>query len=141
MRVRHKWGRRRKGGNLVEAGVVLPLSFLFIIGMCVMGLGVFRYQQVAALAREGARWASVHGTSYAEYTQSAPATPADVYNNAILPMAVGMDIRALSYEVEWPTGNAPPATVVVKVIYQWTPELYITGPVNLSSTSVMPMTF
>ncbi len=32
-------------------------------------------------------------------------------------------------------------TVSVTVSYQWLPELYLTGPITLSSTSVMPISY
>ena len=51
---------RRTGQNAqhrtsaVEAAVVYPLTIFLLIGTVVLGLGVFRYQQVQCLAREGA---------------------------------------------------------------------------------------
>ena len=40
-----------------------------------------------------------------------------------------------------PTGGSQYNSVSVTVTYQWTPDLYITGPLNLTSTSVMPMSY
>jgi Flp pilus assembly protein TadG len=157
MRASNSPKRSRRGATLVEAAIVLPTVFMFIIGMCVIGLGIYRYQQVASLAREGARYASVHGMQYQQDTQIPAATASDIYNNAILPMAVGLNTGSLTYSVNWNTSNwptswivnpnPPPAamtqdnTVSVTVSYQWTPELYLTGPINLTSTSVMPMSY
>ena len=45
--------------------MVYPVTILLLLGTVVLGLGVFRYQQVQCLAREGARYASVHGPQYA----------------------------------------------------------------------------
>jgi Flp pilus assembly protein TadG len=140
---------------MVEAAIVLPILFLFILGLIVIGLGVFRFQQVAALAREGARYASVHGAQYAEESGSAAATPSDIYNNAILPQAVGLNPSNLSYSVTWDANNAPTRananssppgaplgnTVSVSVTYTWMPEMLLVGPINLSSTAVMPMSY
>ena len=53
MRVGNSANRRRRGTTTVEAAIVLPTVFLFVIGMCVIGLGIYRYQQVASLARGG----------------------------------------------------------------------------------------
>ncbi len=155
MQVGNSSNRRRRGTTTVEAAIVLPTVFLFIIGMCVISLGIYYYQQVASLAREGARYASVHGTQYAADTNNAPATAADIYNNAILPMAVGLNTGSLSYAVSWNTSNSPTSysttstppgapvnnSVSVTVTYSWTPELYLTGPINLTSTSVLPMSY
>ena len=49
----------RRGAAVVEMAVVAPLVVLFLFGLIVTGLGVFRYNQTAYLAREAARYASV----------------------------------------------------------------------------------
>jgi Flp pilus assembly protein TadG len=153
MRVRRN--RLRRGSNLVETAIILPIVFMFVLGLIVVGFGVYRYQQVASMSREGARYASVHGTQYAADTGNSAATATDIYNNAILPMAVGIDTGHVTYSVTWNTTNSPTSynpnstppgqpqtnTVSVTVTYQWTPELYIAGPINLKSTSVMPMSY
>ena len=147
--------QRRKGATMLENAIVLPIVVLLMIGLLVAGLGAFRSQQVATLAREGARYASVRGSMYASETGNAAATPDEIYTNAILPLAAGMDVSSLSYSVTWPKGNAPAyadsastppgqpigATVVVTVSYTWVPEAYssIFGGGTLTSTSIMPM--
>ena len=155
MRSRRTLRIRRRGATAVEVALVLPVLFIFIMGIVVMGLGIYRYEQVAALAREGARYASVHGTQYAADTGNAAATAADVYNNAILPLAIGLAAADLTYSVTWNTTNSPTSynpnstppgaplqnTVSVTVTYRWTPEMYVAGPINLNSTSVMPMAY
>jgi hypothetical protein len=139
---------------LLEHALVLPMLLLFFLGIVIVGLGVFRYQQTVMLAREGARYASVRGAQYQAETGNPAATASDVYNQAILPMATGLDVASLSYFVSWPNGNAPVyadpnsnppfqpvgATVVVTVTYNWVPEAFF-GGVILSSTSVMPMQY
>jgi Flp pilus assembly protein TadG len=141
MRIRHR-PPARPATSVVEAAVVLPVAFLFILGLIVAGWGTFRYLEVASLAREGARWASVHGSQYQQETGNAAATAQDVYNNAILPKAVSLDASQLSYSVTWSPNNQPPdGTVTVTVSYQWFPELYIIGPVNLTSKSSMAMCY
>jgi Flp pilus assembly protein TadG len=145
---------RRRGAALVEAAIVLPFLFLFLIGTITIGMGIFRYQQVAALAREGARYAAVHGTQYAADTGNTAATYTDIYNNAILPKATGLvasDIVFNSGSVTWSLSNSPTSatstgasqmnTVSVTVTYNWTPERYIIGTIALKSTSVMPMAY
>ncbi len=130
----------RRGTTAVECSLVYPVLFLLLIGVIVGGLGVFRYQEVASLAREGARYASVHGAMYEFSTGHAAATPTDVYNNAIKPRTVSLDPSKLSYSVTWNTDNRQGSTVQVIVSYQWIPEAYLSG-ITLSSTSVMPMSY
>jgi Flp pilus assembly protein TadG len=147
----------RRGAAAVEAAFVLPVALTFIIGMVVIGLGIYRYQQVAALAREGARYASVHGSQYAADTGNAAATQASIRSNVIVPLAFGFDTSSsyLTCTVTWNTANSatsyntnsnPPGqplqnTVSVTVTYKWMPEMYVAGPINLTSTSVMPMSY
>jgi len=141
MRVRRTPNPPRRGVQMVEAAIVLPVVMMLILGTFSTAMGVYYYQLVATLAREGARYASVHGTQYAADTGNSPATKADIKNNAILPMAVGLNLNNLTYAVNWNTTNSPYNSVSVTVTYQWTPDLYITGPLNLTSTSVMPMSY
>src|SRR5436190_14229951 len=105
--------QRRRGTILVESAMIYPVLFLIILGIIMLGIGVFRYQQVSHIAREASRWASVHGTKYAQETGNAAATPADVYNSAIVPQAAGMGLENLGYSVTWDTSKAQTHTVVV----------------------------
>jgi hypothetical protein len=113
---------------------------------------VLRYQQLALLAREGARYAAVHGGLYAQETGNPAATADDVYQNAILPYAVNLDPAHLSYTVTWDADNMPyhmtadyekpvANTVTVTVRYTWLPEVYLVGPITLSSTSTATMSY
>ena len=43
---------RRHGTHALECAVVFPVVFLLLFGLLIGALGVFRYQQVASLARE-----------------------------------------------------------------------------------------
>lgn len=56
--------RRRSGTTLVESAFVYPLLFFIFLSMIIGGIGVFRYQEMAALAREASRYASTHGAQY-----------------------------------------------------------------------------
>ncbi|MGH7171276.1 MAG: TadE/TadG family type IV pilus assembly protein [Gemmataceae bacterium] len=143
---------RRCGFIATESIVVLPTLLFLILATVVGGYGIFRYQQIAMLAREGARYASVHGGLYQQETGNAAATPQDVYNNAILAYATSLDLTQLSYSVTWNASNMPYSvgndyenptgnTVTVTVRYNWFPEIYLVGPITLSSTSTVPMSY
>jgi Flp pilus assembly protein TadG len=137
----------------VEFAVVGSVTFLILIGLVVGGYGIFRYQQVARLARDGSRWASVHGAQYALDTKNPAATDKDVYNQVIAPNATGLDLSQLTYSVTWNSSNSPhhsatvngqqvnvANTVKVTVTYQWVPEAFL-GGITLSSTSVSVMSY
>jgi Flp pilus assembly protein TadG len=144
---------RRAGATMLETAVILPVTFLFFLGLIVGGMGIFRYQEVAFLAREGARYAAVRGMTFeAEHPGQTAATPEDVFNNAILPRVVSLDQNNLSYTVTWDKNNYPYSitdnyekpvanTVTVTVTYQWFPEVFLAGPITLTSSSTIPMCY
>ena len=142
----------RRGATLVESAFVLSVLFFLLLAVVVGGYGVLRYQQLAMLAREGARYAAVHGGQYAQDTGNPAATADDIYKNAILPYAVNLDPANLHYSVSWDTDNMPyhlttdyekpvANTVTVKVTYTWLPEAYLIGPITLTSTSTMTLSY
>jgi Flp pilus assembly protein TadG len=142
---------RRRGALTLESAFVLPVLFFLLVAVVVGGYGIFRYQEVALLAREGSRYASVHGGQYAQETGNAAATSTDVCN-AILPYAASLDTSKLRCDVTWNSSNMPTSatsdyekatgnTVTVTVTYQWFPEWIIAGPITLSSTSTVPMAY
>ena len=150
--MRHNCVETRQGTTTVELAVICPIAFFLIFATIVGGLGVFRYQQVASLAREGARWASVHGSEYARDTGQPAATAEDVFNAVIQPAAVALDANYLTYAVTWDSSNDPLTvdenyerpfgnTVTVRVNYAWFPEMYLVGPYTLTSTSTAQMVY
>jgi Flp pilus assembly protein TadG len=132
--------RPRAGVTVLEAAFIYPLFFLLMIGLLVGALGVFRYQEVASLARESARWTSVRGATYSLYTGQSAATPSDVYNNVIRPKAVALDLSRLDYSVTWKPDNRQNSLVTVTITYHWLPEAFL-GGIDLTSTSTMPISY
>jgi Flp pilus assembly protein TadG len=141
----------RRGTAAVEFAIVGSATFTILIGLFVGSAGVFNFQQVANLARQASRWASVHGTQYATTTGNTAATATDVYNNAIAPNAAGLNLSKVTYSVTWNTSNSPSHTatvngaqvnvantVTVIVNYQWVPVAYLSA-MTLSSTSTSVM--
>src|SRR5262245_32985088 len=101
--------QRRAGTTVVEFAVIAPIVFLLLIGFAVLALGVYRYGQVAYLAREGARYASTHGEQYradnrllvgdqATWTQA-------IRDQAILPHCTALDPLQLTVTASWSAGN------------------------------------
>jgi Flp pilus assembly protein TadG len=137
----------------VESALVFPILFLMMFGIVIAGMGVFRYQEMASLARRAARYASVHGTQYARETGNPAATPDAIYQNAIKPYAFSLDLSRLTYSVSYNTDNSPSTptikngnvvsvgnTVTVTIRYAWVPEALL-GGMTLTSTSVLPMSY
>jgi len=149
---RHRHDQRR-GAALVEAALVYPVLWLLIIGVIVGGLGVVRHNQVALLAREGSRYASVRGAGYAKPlseggTGSTAATTTTI-QDYVRGKAAGLDTTQVTVTTTWNTSNALTHTsgsstiqntVSVTVSYPWIPEAYF-GGVTLTSTSVTTMSY
>lgn len=123
----------RRGAVVIESAIVLPIAITVVVAVIVGAFSIFVYQETASLAREGARWASVHGTNYAADTAQPAATPADVYNNAIAPRMVSMDPNNTTYSVSWSPDKKPGSYVTVTVTYSLSVPVY--GDLTLTSTS------
>ena len=164
MRVRRTPNPPRRGvAQVLETAIVLPVVIMLTLWTCSTAMGIYYYQLVATRAREVARYASVHGRQYFLDTGNSVTA-------GQMASALGLNLNNLTYQVQWgtavsgswvwtdwvssstspPTSYNPKSTppgepqynaVQVTVTYQWTPELYITGPLNLTSTSVMPMSY
>jgi Flp pilus assembly protein TadG len=150
--LRNIHSRHRRGTTAVEFAIVCPILFFLLFATIVGSLGVFRYQQVAAVAREGARWACVHGGQYEQDTRKPAATPEDIFNKVILPAATMLRPEHLSCSVTWDQSNLPLQvaedveepfgnTVTVTVTYQWFPEMLLIGPYTLTSSSTSQMIY
>jgi Flp pilus assembly protein TadG len=147
---------RRSATTIVECALVYPLVFLLVLGLLVGGLGIFRYQEIAYLAREGARHASVRGMDYEidmiTRAATAKAITADqvrthvrglchLLNPNDVQVTVTWQDQNSAYTVTSSTGQSRVSTVTVTVTYPWLPELFLVGPINLSSTCVIPMSY
>jgi len=104
--------RCRRGTTMVECAIVYPVTFLLILGLIIGALGIFRYQQTAHLAREGARFASVHGGQYAQDNAAAISAgtlpnvdESYLTNQVIKARAVSLDPTRLSVQVNMNTTN------------------------------------
>lgn len=127
----------RRGAVAVEMAIIAPVFFLFLIGIIVTSVGVFRSAQVASLSHEAARWASVHGPRFASEQGGHPATSEDVYANVICNKVAGLDTNKLTCQVEWDDNFK---TVRVTVQYRWLPEAFL-GQMTLSNTAMSLVTY
>jgi len=55
--------RFARGQTLVEMALLMPIFLMVLLGIIVLGTGVFYQQQLANAAREAARFASVHSAT------------------------------------------------------------------------------
>jgi Flp pilus assembly protein TadG len=150
---------RRPGVTIIEGAIVYPVLLTLLLILIVGAMGIFRYQQVASLARQGARYASVHGYQYS-LDNKLPAATADDVRNVIVANAVNLDTSAsaLQVSVTWNTDNQQYHTVTVTdangfqnvtpvlntvsvtVTYYWLPEAFL-GGITMTSTSTVQMCY
>src|SRR4029079_18993409 len=108
--------------------------------------GVYRFQQVATLARTGARYAAVHAGMYAAEQTASVVTANNLKDNVILPQSFGLETGSLTCALSWlPSGNSYPFydssdtglrkynMVRVVVSYQWQPMFLFGSPLTLTS--------
>jgi len=100
---------------------------------------VFTVDEVVASTREGARFASVRGSSYALNTGKPAATEADIVE-VVRGQAVLFDVKLLSCKVTWESSNRPGQYVTVESVYQW-PGLGPFGARQFVSKSSMQVTY
>lgn len=70
-----------RGQTMVEMALVFPLFMMVLLGIVILGVGLFYQQQVANAAREAARFASIHSATASKPTVSRldPASPPLTY--------------------------------------------------------------
>lgn len=99
-----RFARRDEGGqSLVEFALVLPVLLLIITGIFDLGRAVWQENTLAYAAREGTRFAIVHGSGYPDPAQIAwPGNTAGVAN-VVRAAAVG--VPNVTVTVSWPGPN------------------------------------
>ncbi len=126
--------RRRQGGNMMVESALVFLGFMFLIlGIEEFGRMVFAFNFVAQAATEGARWASVRGSS-----SSTPATNATI-TTVVNGWAVGLNTSNVTVNTTWTPDNNPGSKVQVNVTYAWTSVVgkIVPSSINFTGSSTM----
>ena len=111
----HK-NKKIRGATTVETAIVLPLVVLFLFGLLVFQMAAFRRNQIAWLAQESSRYASVHGQEFSKQSGRPIATVDEVLQNVIRPNAYGLDLKNLSLTLDWQDNFR---IAVVTIEYPW----------------------
>lgn len=124
MMIRNRNPRARRGAALVEAAILYPLFLLLLLGTLVVMLGVFRHGQLASLAWESARWASVrghdyqkHGPDYAEDKRLPAPTDQEIADNIDRRMLFGFNVDPSAL-----VSTLDRDRTAVALNYEWRPE-------------------
>jgi Flp pilus assembly protein TadG len=129
--MKHK--SRQRGSVIVEFGLSFLVFLFALYGVMEFGRIVACYNILAGAAREGARYASVHGSS------SGSAASASDVQTFVRNWAVGMDSSSVAVTTTWTPGNGPGGVVKVSASYTVTPftGLILTSGMNVKSSSQM----
>src|SRR5437867_7369664 len=99
--------RGQRGSAIVEFTLVSLMFVTLLFGLVEFGRALFAYSTVSSAAREGVRYATVHGSD-SEHPASA-----DVISTYIRSKAVGL--QNVGVTVTWSPNNSPGSTVSVQV--------------------------
>ena len=120
--VRDRGARRPPAGEggqtLVEFSICLVLFLLLVFGVFDLGRGVYAYNTITHCAREGVRYAVVHGSKSA--TPVGPAANDVTLANWVYRYAVGLQTNNLTVTSSWPDGNVAGSNAVVNITVRYT---------------------
>lgn len=122
----------RRGFAAVEFALIAPALLLLTFGIIDVGRMMWTASTLDHAAREGARYATVHGAQSAQ-----PTSEAEV-QAFVADRAIGVDPANLSVTVAWSPNSNPGGTVTITVGYQYNSLLvgFITrDPINFQSVS------
>ena len=132
--------RSERGNTVVEAALVLTLFIMLFLCMADVARMVYAYNEMPYLAREGARYAAVHGAN-----SSSPLNYGQVITH-IENMAPGVVTGQLTVSVNGTTSStstialgSSPAEVTVVATYTLNPMVkwVLNGSTNVSGQSIL----
>ncbi len=103
--------RRDRGQGLVEIALVLPIFILIVLGTIDFGRAIYIYSVLANGAREGARYAIVHGSKAQTIDGSCASGPGTVTSDAPGALVVVATGAAAPSWATVPVGCAAPVSV------------------------------
>jgi hypothetical protein len=110
----------RRGAVVFEAAFAYPAAFFIILITVIGGFGIFRYQEVAYLAREGARYGSTHGARFRSDAAEGVGTPGTADGSSTVTTTLS-DGSTQTYTILWyktdPTATSGSDT-------SWTGDIY-----------------
>lgn len=126
-----------RGQAYLEFALIAPALLLLLFSIMWLSLAVYSYNYISYGAREGSRYAAVHGTDSKQPVTNASTVATFVQNDM-----VGLDPSKLTVSTTWTptaTPGQPGGTVKVEVQYQLQFSIPFISSVTLplSSTSTM----
>ena len=123
----------QRGTVIIELGLAFLIFFSVLYGIMEFSRIVASYNILAGAAREGARYAMVHGSS-----SGSVASETDI-QNIVRKWAIGLNKSSVAVTTTWSPGKAPGSEVKVAVSYPVSPftRLIFKNSVTVKSTSRM----
>jgi len=126
------------GFGIVEFALVAPVFLLLIFGIIEFSRVMLMYHHVGNAAREGSRYASVHGST------SSDATTDNFWVQKYVRSISALDPNDMNVSTTWPDGNKDPGSrVKVKVEYPFTfiLPIWFGSGFQMTSTSEMVISY
>jgi len=121
-----------RGQSYAEFMVVVLPTLGIMFAIVSLAMTVYTYSFVANAARDGVRYAIVHGSR-----SSSPASTSDI-QNFVRNEAQGITPSAISVSTTWNPNNHPGSTVNVRVSYTYHPFYpFVNVSLPLSSSAQM----
>jgi Flp pilus assembly protein TadG len=123
--------KAEQGSYLIESGLCFVTFFVILLGILDVGRGIYSYNFISAAAKEGTRYAMVHGNS-----SGSIASASDVQNvvRGWLIGVLGADSATVT--TTWTPDNKPGSLVQVQVQCAYTPiSSLLVGNWTLKSSS------
>mgnify|MGYP001053484331 CR=1 FL=1 len=136
-------GRRFRGQNMVEFALISPIFFFMFFAVLEGGWLLYNQNEITNAARDGTRYAAVHGTESQDLSDAADIAAytvdaADVKAAIVKRLSISNPDN-IQVTIDKPDGDmAPGHHVKVSVTYRYTPLIgYVLGnkTINLSSSS------
>jgi Flp pilus assembly protein TadG len=132
--------RDEEGGALVEFAVTLPVLITFFFGLIQVCLAAYMHNVISETAREGARYAMVHGSTCVNAVGSSCTVSASAVNSYVTTNCwPNLGGGTISVNSSYPDGNeAPGSRVQVNVTYLFPFKVpyVMSTTLTMSSTSV-----
>jgi Flp pilus assembly protein TadG len=134
--------RTERGQSLVEFSLSVMIFIMIIVGVVEVGRAVWSYNTLASAAREGSRYAMVHGAVATAH--SGPAANDAKVQAAVAKYSSNLEPSDLTITSAWPDGNnAVGSHVKVTATYRFDTlfsRLLGVSPITMTSTSTMTIT-
>jgi Flp pilus assembly protein TadG len=132
-----------EGAELVELALSAPILFGLVFGLMQICLAFYTYEYISELAREGARYAAVHGPSCetsASVSCSATAASVNAYVTGLANFNLGGGSMTVSTTYPGTGGELVSNPVVVKITYAFPYKIPYIKSTTLTMTSTSQMT-